>query len=87
MEATSLNLNTAWGGTQNNINDYQNCFLPQTYIPYIQTFYQPYYIQWETDRTGKAMRLIQTLMEKKLMKEPKTVGEFIEIVNEVSKII
>lgn len=87
MEATAmLNTNSVWGGTTANISD-NWWWQPQTYIPLVQTYYPMYYGLWETDKTGKAMRIIKVLLEKNLMTEPRTIGEFIEIVEKVSVLI
>ena len=78
---TDLNKNTLEHRYNN--HTYQNVY------PYVEKFYpQQYTTYWNTwkedSKLEKAFRLAQKLMEKKFIKEPKTVKEFIELVNTLS---
>lgn len=50
--------------------------------PYVQQHYPDYTLHWNTSsQFEKAFNIVQVLMEKKLIKEPKTIKDFIELVN------
>ncbi len=57
-------------------------------IPAVTTYWNGLYNYSITeDRVTKSFKLIQMLIEKKKIKEPKTIKEFIELVNEVSTLL
>ena len=60
--------------------------LYQNTYPYVEKFYPNYYTSYWTNyvqdsKLEKAFRLAQKLIEKKFIKEPKTVKDFIVLVN------
>lgn len=89
---TNLTLNSSWGtgtittGGQTNITG-GGWFTPDYYQPVIQYYYPSYVGYWREDRVEKSFKIIQKLLEKKIIKEPKTVKDFIEPVNSISEII
>ncbi len=48
--------------------------------------YQLYYYNDHEDKTGKAFKIVQKLIEKKLVKSEK-IQDFVNLVNEISEII
>ena len=87
--ANNLALNSSWNTTSN----YQgqsntNWYDPNTYTPFVNTVYIPYQQFWyNEDKITKSFKLVQKLIEKKTIKEPKTVKDFIELVNSISEIL
>ncbi len=50
--------------------------------PYVQLGYPNYSVYWKDEgKFEKAFKLVQRLMDKKVIKEPKTIKDFIELVN------
>jgi hypothetical protein len=97
MNETNLTLNSSWGtgdgfsgsitvGGGGNITG-GGWYDPNYYYPVIQTYYPSYFSYWHEDKVAKSFKLIQTLIKIKIIKEPKTVKDFIELVNAISEII
>lgn len=60
---------------------------PVTYYPLVYQYYPQSVVYWENpNKTEKAFKIIEKLIEKKLIKV-KTVKEFIELVNEISAVL
>ena len=75
---TTTSLNTAWGGT----------YYVGDYTPAIQTWYPGYSWCWSTpSKIEQSFKIVQKLLEKKVIKEPKTIKDFIELVNVISDVI
>jgi len=86
---TNLSLNQSWG-TVDNITrgTISTQYVPNTYFETVHHYYPTYYSYWtQEDKILKSFKLAQKLMEKKIIKEPKTVKDFIELVNSISEII
>lgn len=60
---------------------------PLNYLNTVNTYYTPWFYTWQDNKIEKSFKLVQKLIEKKLVKEPKTVKDFIELVNELTTII
>ena len=91
-QETNLSLNSSWGtGTthrgQTNITG-GGWYTPDYYQPVVQYYYPAYQWYWhDKDKISKAFKLVEKFIEKKTIKEPKTVKAFIELVNSISEII
>jgi len=58
------------------------------YVPLVQQYYYPYYTYWTNeDKISKAFKLAEKLINKKLIKEPEKVKDFIELVNELVELV
>lgn len=58
------------------------------YQPLVKEYYYPYYTYWTNeDKISKAFKLAQKLIEKKLIKEPTKVKDFIELVNNIVELL
>ena len=59
------------------------------YMHTVDTYYPTMYTYWNTypNKIETAFKLTQKLLEKKIIKEPKTIGEFIELVNTIAETI
>ena len=70
------------GGTGSS-GGYGNDQFITTIQPLVQQYYYPYYqTYWvNEDKMSKAFKLAQKLIEKRLIKEPAKVKDFIELVN------
>jgi len=78
----SFNGNYTSGGTSNPYWDINN------YQPLVKEYYYNYYPYWTSeDKTSKAFKLVQILIEKKIIVEPKKVKDFIELVNSIVEFI
>ena len=55
--------------------------------PPLQNYYYQTYPMYSENSVSKSFSLVQQMIEKKIIKEPKTVEDFIKLVNEVSKMI
>lgn len=68
-----------------------NCITTGTftcYQPLITTYYPNYLSYWSNENTiSKAFKLVQKLIDLKVIKEPKTIKKFIELVNQISEVI
>lgn len=84
MNETNLNLQTTWGGFDSKVT---NWYQPVPYIPLVEQYYYNNLNPWSSGSIEKAFKLVQKLLEKKLIKEPKTVKDFIELVNTLSEIL
>ena len=88
----SLSLNSSWGsgtittGGQTNITG-GGWFTPDYYVPTVQYYYPSCYHYWTEDKISKSFKIVEALLKKKIIKEPKTVKDFIELVNSISEII
>lgn len=60
----------------------------QYFAPYVEKYYPTYSYHWcnHSDRIETAFKIINSLMEKKLIKLY-SIKQFIEVVNEVSKLV
>lgn len=83
-------LNSAWGtqdytttGVSTAKLDWYN---PNTYIRCIDTTYYPFWTVGE-NKIEQSFRLVQKLIEKKVIKEPATVKDFIELINNIAEVI
>lgn len=73
----------------NTLTNYvHNNFSTLPYIEPVVNYWNGYYNYSITeDRVTKSFKIIQHLIEKKKIKEPKTIKEFIELVNEISTLL
>ena len=75
LKTENTNLNNA------SLNDCgQNC------LGLVQTYYPTYYSYWQPNKTEQAFRLVQKLLQKKLVKLS-TIKDFIELTNEIVAIL
>lgn len=84
MNETNISLQTTWGGFDSQVT---NWYQPLPYIPLVEQYYCTNLTPWSSGSIEKAFKLVQKLLEKKLIKEPKTVKDFIELVNTLSEIL
>lgn len=85
METNTLSLNTAFCGSNTTTG---TAYPIGDYYPLINTYYQPYLPYWRDEsKIEKSFKLVQKLIEKKIIKEPKTVKDFIDLVNLLSDTI
>ena len=87
METLTLttNGNTTFD-TLNQSGGTANCYIPNYWQPYITQFYPAYGYIYQQSGTDKAFKVVQILIEKKILDEKKlTVAKFIELVGELAK--
>ena len=79
ITGTSTNyLNSNWVGD----------FQITPYTPLITTYYPDYTCYWNSpSKIETSFKIVQKLMEKKVIKEPKTIKNFIELVNTIAEIV
>lgn len=91
VDTKSNGTSTTTLGTGTNFNSASNYFWePNNYTALVgtNTVYLPYYNYWtEPSKIDKAFKLVQRLIENKIIKEPKTVKNFIELVNSLADIV
>ena len=76
--ATTASLNNSWTGD----------YYPGTYTPLVQTYYPNYTWGWSTpSKIEQSFKIVQKLLEKKVIKEPKTIKDFIKLVNVISEVV
>ena len=80
MENASLNM--SWGGNANVTGTMW--YDPKWYQPVLREYYPVYTSYWQDNKIEKAFKIMKVLVDKKLI-EPKTVKEFIELVNDIAK--
>lgn len=81
---TSNFLNSTWGtqdyDTTGTATTAVNWYDPNTYVPF--------YTYWTNEsKIEKSFKLVQKLIENKVIKEPATVKQFIELINTISEVI
>ena len=86
MDNIQLNLSSDWNNTSWwTIN---TPYYFEQYKPLVQEYYYNWYPYWTNDdKLSKAFKLAQLLIEKKLIKEPEKVKNFIELVNSLVEIL
>jgi len=86
---TNLALNQTWGNADNTTDGgASRQYVPSTYLETVHYYYPMYYSYWtQEDKISKSFKLVQKFIEKKIIKEPKTVKDFIELVNSISEIL
>jgi hypothetical protein len=90
METLSLNSTFTYGEVKTGTASRQTTgtFDTTIYKPLIREYYYSYYPYWQNeDKISKAFKLAQKLIEKKFIKEPLKVKDFIELINELAEII
>lgn len=86
MNQMSLALNTSVDNMDLNASNASIGDWGQNCLGLVQTYYQPYYSYWTPNKTEQAFRLVQKLLEKKLVKL-NTIKDFIELTNEIVSIL
>jgi hypothetical protein len=91
MEETTVT--STWPEIMTNYN-YSDLIASQAFgetglynYPPLQNYYYQTYPLYSENSVSKSFSLVQQMIEKKIIKEPKTVEDFIKLVNEVSKMI
>jgi hypothetical protein len=80
--------NTTGSGTADNVVSATPIWDTTIYQPLVQAHYYNWYPYWTNeDKISKAFKLAQVLIEKKLIKEPEKVKDFIELVNVLVEIV
>jgi len=63
-----------------------NYFQVEPWYPIVEKYYPTYYTYWQDSKIEKAFKIVQVLLDKKTIKVEK-VKDFIELVNEISKVL
>lgn len=69
-----------------NVGDYPYPWKPNFWEPVVINHYPCYVKSWESNKTEKAFEVVKLMIEKKYIKI-ELVKDFIECVNEISKIL